>query len=319
MSSIERGFTLVELIAVCAAIGIIAAIAAPAVGDRIAQERIGAETEALRNLAHAIQLSFESTDLESTNIAALSGSVPSGVDTTGFSASTDTTSLPATTLASDWFAKLARVLGDTPQIGVAPTPAAQPRVAAVLVNPDRQMRLLWLGPESEANQQRFLLVSLMAAPGDLALPAMPNPSNNQDPADLALFNDTWNTDWTNPSSVLPPSWIAGLTPTQASAWQGNGTGRPQLWRLCVQRIVCPKLNVVINNTHPTDNCYLYYNLNGSTAGSSAQVGANTGTFVISGVYQGRTIQAYRGAAAPPTATLFAQFILRDSCEITLQD
>lgn len=309
-------FTLLELVVVTAVIGVLVAVALPAVGSRILHARVAAETAELKRLATGIQASFESDDLEGTNIAALPGSVPAGVDTTGFSATTDVTSVPVTTNTFDWFAKLARQLGETPVVGVAPTWALQPRIAGILQNANHQSRLLLEGPATETGQQRFLLLSLMAPPGAVVLPPLPNPGNPQDPGNLALFNDTWNTDWTSAAAVLPPSWVSGLTPSQAAAWTA-GTGR--LWQLCVQRIVCPKFSVTINDTHPTDNCYVYYNLNSGTAGASATVNANAGVGEISGVLGGRTIQAYRGTAPPPTASLFSQFILRDSAEITIQD
>lgn len=315
----SRGFTLIELLAVCAVIGLLVAIAAPSVGTRVARSRVEAETKRLSGLADAIRASFDSNDLESTDIAALPGTLPTGVDPTGFSSSTDMAQIPAATLASDWFAKVARQRGDAPQLGVPPTPAAQPRVADVLINADGETRLLLVGPENEANQQRFLLLSLMAPPGSLALPPLPDPSNNQDPADLALFDDTWNTDWTNPAATLPPSWTSALVPAQIQAWQGPAGGPSKLWLLCVERIVCPKYSIVVNDTHPTDNCYVYYNLNGTTAGASAVIAAGAGTFEIDGVLAGREVQAYRGTSPPPSAQLFAQFLLRDTCEITVQD
>jgi prepilin-type N-terminal cleavage/methylation domain-containing protein len=318
-AKLRPGFTLLELVAVCAVLGILAAIALSTASSQIQRSRVAAENTALGRIAAAIQASFESTDLESTNIAALSGTVPSGVDLTAFSNTTTTTAVPATTHAADWFAKVARQLGDAPALGVAPTPALQPRVAAVLLNANHALRLLWEGPESETGQQRFLLVSLMDPAGSLILPAWPNGSNPQDAGNLALFSDTWNTDWTDPAAVLPASWIRALSSPQIISWQGSPGTPGRLWHLCVRRIVCPKFNVVVNNTHPTDNCYVYFNLNGSTAGSTITAAANAGTVVFSGVLGGRTIQAYRGSAAPPAGTLFSQFILRDHCEITLQD
>jgi hypothetical protein len=92
-----------------------------------------------------------------------------------------------------------------------------------------------------------------------------------------------------------------------------------MWQLCVQRITCAKYSVTINNSHPTQNCYVYYNINGAVAGSSASVPANGGVYAIPGVFYGRLIQAYRGTAPPPAAGLFSQFTLRDNNEITLQD
>ena len=315
----SRGFTLIEIIAVCAVIGVLLAVISPAIGRQIAQAKVAAETAQLRTMASAVQASFESTDLEGTNLAALPGSIPTGTDATAFSVSTDPAFVPATTNAYDWFAKIALQMGNAPVIGVAPLPSLQPLVAGVLINSNHNTRFMLVGPESEPNQQRFLLVSLMAPAGQLAVPPLPNPANTQDPADLALFNDIWNTNWTDPEAALPASWSAALTPAQAQAWQGGGASSQRLWLLCVQRIVCPKYSLTINNTHPSDNCYIYYNLAGTNAGTSATSNANTGAAVIQGIYYGRLIQAYRGAAPPPTAQLFSQFILRDQSEITLQD
>jgi prepilin-type N-terminal cleavage/methylation domain-containing protein len=318
-TSKKSGFTLIELACVCAVIGIILATLAPVIGFQILHARVTAETTALQNMAAAAQASFESSDLEGTNVAAIAGSIPSGVDATNFSSSTSPAFVPSTTNTYDWFAKIARQMGDAPQVGVAPTPALQPQVAGILINPDNNTRFMLIGPTNEATQQRFLIVSLMAAPGQLAVPPLPNPSNLQDPADLALFNDIWNTNWTSPAAALPPSWTSALSAAQVQAWQGTGSSSGHLWQLCVQRIVCPIYTITINNTHPTNNCYVYYNLNGTTAGATATAAANSGVVVIPGVYFGRLIQAYRGTAPPPAAQLFSQFTLRDNNEITVQD
>jgi prepilin-type N-terminal cleavage/methylation domain-containing protein len=312
----KTGFTLIELLCVCAVIGILLATIAPAVGWQVLQARVKAEAASLQSLGAAAQASFESSDLEGTNLAAIAGSIPSGIDATNFSSSTSPAFLPATTNAYDWFAKIARQMGGTPQLGVAPTPAAQPQVAAILLNASGNGRFMLIGPASEPAQQRFLIGSLIAGPGQLALPPLPNPDNAQDPANLALFNDIWNTNWTSAGAVLPPTWVSALSSPQIQAWQGGGGNR--LWQFCVQRIVCPKFNIVVNNTHPTDTCWVYYNFNGTLSGGSATVAPNSGTVVISGVYFGRLIQAYRGTAAA-TAQLFSQFYLRDNNEITLQD
>ena len=321
MSRVSRkasGFTLVELVCVCAVIGILLAMLAPAVGLQIVRARVAAEMAALQNMAAAVQASFESSDLEGTNLAAIAGSIPPGVDATNFSTSTNPAFVPPTTNTYDWFAKIARQMGDAPQVGIAPTPALQSQVAGILINPNNNTRFMLIGPTSEAGQQRFLIVSLIANPGQLAIPPLPNPANAQDPADLALFNDIWNTNWNSPSALLPPSWTAVLASAQIQAWQGTASSGGRLWQLCVQRIVCPKFTITINDTHPTDNCYVYYNINGS-ANDSALVSANFGASVIPGILFGRLIQAYRGTAPPPTAQLFSQFTLRDNNEITVQD
>jgi type II secretory pathway pseudopilin PulG len=315
------GFTLVELACVCAIMAILLSTIAPVVGFQILRARVDAETSALRNLGAAAQASFESTDLEGTNIASLPGSVPSGVDTTNFSPSTGTAYAPASVNTNDWFVKLARQLGcslpapsqGSPVTGI-PIPAA-----GVLYNSSNNARFMLEGPENEAAQQRFLIVSLIASPGQLAVPPLPNPSNTQDPANLVLFNDIWNTNWTAPGAILPPSWTAALSPGQVMDWQGSGASGGRLWQLCVQRVVCPKFSITINNTHPTESCYVYFNLNGAVSGSSVSVPADGGVYVIQGVFFGRLIQAYRGTGPPPSAQLFSQFTLRDGNEITLQD
>jgi prepilin-type N-terminal cleavage/methylation domain-containing protein len=315
----DLGFTLVELICVCALISILLAVVTPTIGRQILLSRVAAENATLQNFAVAAQGSFESTDLEGTNLAALAGTVPTGVDATNYSTSTNPVLLPTTTNTFDWFAKLARQMGSAPQVGIAPAPALQPQLAGILINPEQNIRIFLLGPTNETNQQRFLLVSLMAPSGMLALPAWPNPANPQDSANLALFNEIWNTNWTASAAVLPPTWTAALTSDQIQAWQGSASGGSRLWLLCVQRIVCPKFTLTVNNTHPTDSCYVFYNLNGTVAGATATVPANGGVYVVPGILGGRLIQAYRGTSGPPIAPLFAQFILRDSSEITLQD
>jgi prepilin-type N-terminal cleavage/methylation domain-containing protein len=316
---ILSGFTLLEVLCVCAVIGILLAVSAPAIGYQVLQARVRAETDTLQNMAAAARASFESSDLESTNIAALEGAIPAGVDPTAFSTSLDPASAPATTQASDWFAKIARQMGYSPQLGIAPSPSLQPEVAALLFNSYNNTRFMLVGPADEPTQQRFLFISLVAPPGELALPALPNSSNAQDPADLALFDDIWNTNWASSACPLPPSWLAALSPAQVQAWQGGANAPSRTWQLCVQRIVCPKFSITINNTHPADNCYVFYNINGTTAGASSTIAANSGSFVITGLYYGRLIQSYRGTAPPPAAQLFSQFTLRDNCEITLQD
>jgi hypothetical protein len=145
------------------------------------------------------------------------------------------------------------------------------------------------------------------------MPQIPDVSNSV--LYLSYFNDFWDTDWNYSGATLPKSWTSALTTYQVASWQSNSN----MSLLRVQRIVCPKYSITINNTHPSDNCYIYLNFNGLNAGSSSVINSNSGTFVIPSILAGRQIQAYRGAYPPPNAILFSQFILRDNCEITLQD
>jgi prepilin-type N-terminal cleavage/methylation domain-containing protein len=309
-------FTLIELIVVLALIGGLFAITAPVVGLQITRSRVATEMSSLQNMAAAVQASFESTDLEGTNIAALSGSVPAGVDTTNFSPSTSPTYIPSTINNFDWYVKIARQLGYSLQNFAFPASAVPAPAATVLYNANQNTRCMLIGPATESASQRFLIVSLIGSPAQLAIPPLPNPSNPQDPANLALFNDLWNTNWATTTGSLPATWIAALTAAQAQAWQGR------MWQLCVQRVVCPKLTITVNNTDPTLSCYVYYNFNGSTAANSIVVPANGGSQTIATpIYYGRLIQAWRGTAPPPdpSATLFSQFVLRANSEITLQD
>ena len=316
MHSRASAFTLLEIMLVMAVIGLLLALAAPVVGFQITQSQVAAETASLKTIAAAIQSSFLSTDLDGTNIAALPGTVPTGVSTTQFSTSTNSAALPASVASNDWFIKVARQMGYSFQGVSFPATGVPAQASGLVQNATRNRRILLVGPDNETTAQRFLLISLVGAPDQLTIPPLPNPANPQAPANLALFNDTWNTTWTAASSTLPATWTTALTAAQIQAWQGR------LWQLCVQHITCPKYNVVINNTDATLNCYVYYNFNGSTAGSSLTVLANAGSQTsATPILYGRTIQAWRGTAAPPSAgtSLFSQFILKEPAEITLQN
>ena len=171
----SRAFTILELIVVLAVIGALLAIAAPVIGFQITQNRVSAEMAALQNLATAAQASFESTDLEGTNLAALTGSVPTGTDTTNFSPSTSPAYAPSAVNTYDWFVKVARQMGYSLQGTTFPAAAVPAPVATILYNPNNNARFMLLGPATEPTAQRFLIVSLIAAGGPIGGSAAPEP------------------------------------------------------------------------------------------------------------------------------------------------
>jgi len=296
-----RGFSLLEIVLVLFVLGMLAAALAPALRETIERGRRDAEGKTLDELAGTLATTFDATDLTNDNIAALPGTIGPGDTATRFSSSTTATS--ATTAAADWFAKAARVRGLTPQIGVAPTTAAQPALAQIAYNPSGNPRLLLAAP-NEAGRQRFLLVSLTAWSDQLALP--PYESST------AWFDALWNNDWESRTAQPPAYWTGRLTPAQLAAWtQGNG-GLTQVHRLCVRRIVLPKFTVTVNNNHPTDSAFVSFN-NTPTAFTAP---ANSGANVTPEILGGRLITTNRGTSLPGVEAL--RFRLRENATITVQ-
>jgi len=313
----SRAFTLIEIIAVCAILGILFAISTQGIQLQIWNAKIKAEDAKLDNIRQTIQSSFESLDLEGTNIASFIDSVPQGTDPTQFSQTTDATYIPNTCYINDWYIKIAKQAGFSSQLGTAPTRALQPQIANILMNASGNIRIMLAGPSNEPNQQRFLILSLVAPQGELQMPSLPDSSNGS--GYLNFFNDIWNTDWSYSAANLPQSWILSLNNIQQTAWASKYHSIPNINLLRVKRIICNKYSITINNTHPTDNCYIFYNFNGATAANSCIINNNAGVSIIPSILAGRQIQAYRGLGNPPNSSLFSEFTLRDNTEITLQD
>ena len=296
-----RGFSLLEIVLVIFILGILVAAVAPSLREVIERARRDAEAKSLDELAVTIATTFDATDLSNDNVAALPGTIGAGDTATRFSASTSVTS--ATTAAADWFAKVARARGLTPQIGVAPTTAAQPALAQIAYNPTGNPRLLFAGP-SEAGRQRFLLISLTARSEQLALPAFE--------ASAAWFDALWNSDWESRTAQPPAYWTGKLTPAQLAAWTQGGSGLTQVYRLCVRRIVLPKFTVTVNNNHATDSAYVSFN-NVSPAFTAP---ANSGANVTPELLGGRLVTINRGTSLPGVEAL--RFRLRENPTITVQ-
>jgi len=296
-----RGFSLLEIVLVLFVLGLLAAAVAPSLRDVIERGRRDAEAKSLDELAVAVSSTFDATDLTNDNVAALAGTIGPGDTATQFSSSTSATS--ASTATTDWFAKIARTRGITPQIGVAPTTAAQPALAQIAYNPSGNPRFLFAGP-SEAGRQRFLLVSLTARSEQLTLPAYE--------ASAAWFDALWNSDWESRTAPPPAYWTGKLTPAQFAAWTQGSGGLTQVYRLCVRRIVLPKFTVTVNNNHATDSAFVSFN-NISTAFTAP---ANSGANVTPEILGGRLITINRGTSLPGVEAL--RFRLRENATITVQ-
>lgn len=295
------GFSLLEIVLVLFVLGLMAAAVAPALREGIERSRRDAEARTLDELAGTIGATFDATDLTNDNVAALAGTIGAGDTATRFSTSTSATS--AATAAADWFAKLARARGLTPQIGVAPTTAAQPALAQLTYNAMGNPRLLFAAP-NEAGRQRFLLVSLTARASQLVLPPYE--------VSAAWFDALWNNDWESRSAQPPGYWTGKLTAAQLAAWTQGGSGFTQVHRLCVRRIVLPKYTVTVNNNHLTDSAFVSFN-NTSPAFTAP---ANSGANVTPEILGGRLITLHRGPSLPGVQAL--QFRLRENAAIAVQ-
>ncbi len=296
-----RGFSLLEIVLVLFVLGLLAAALTPSLREVIERGRAEAEARTLDSLAATIGATFDATDLTNDNIAALPGTIGTGDTATRFSTSTAATS--ATTAAEDWFAKVARARGLTPQLGAAPTSAMQPALAQIAFNAAGNPRFLFAGP-AEAGRQRFLLVSLTARSEQLTLPAYETSA--------AWFDALWHHDWESRTAQPPADWSGRLTPAQLAAWSQGGSGLTQVYRLCVRRIVLPKFTVTVNNNHPADSAYVSFNNTSPAFTAPPASGANTTPEILGG----RLITIHRGTSLPGVEAL--RFRLRENATITVQ-
>jgi prepilin-type N-terminal cleavage/methylation domain-containing protein len=298
----RNGFTLIEILGVLLIIGILASMAIPGVVRRYIDDQMRAEDQMLGLVQQDIVRSFDSEDFANVNIAALGGEVPAGITPTAFSSTVSPNYVG--TNAYDWFGKLSTLRGIA-VTSAPPTTAGQPALASIVFNSYNRSRLLFLGP-TEANQQRFLLISIMARTDQLVMP--------ENDGTAAWFNAIWNTEWNTRYASVPSYWATILSSAQVAAWNGNSTGS-NLYRLRVVRIVVPRYVISISNTHPTANGYVYYNESTSPLLTSA---ANSGVTLSSGILGGRVIRVYKGASVG-TATLTSQFTLRENTDILIQN
>ena len=294
----RAGFSLLEIVLVLFILGLFAGAMATPIREMVERGRRDAEVRALEDLAGTITASFENTDLTNLNVAALPGTIGSGDTATVFS--TALGKYP-TTQAAHWFAKVGRLRGLTPQVGVAPD--AQPELARLVNNSAGGTRWLFAGPV-ESGRQRFLLVSLVAPGSQLVVPSYE--------ANSAWFDALWNHEWESRTAGIPSYWNGRLTPAQIAAWTSGGGGTTQVHKLCVRRIVLPKFRVAVNNNHPTEQAFVSFN-NTPNAFTAA---ANSGASVTPEILGGRLVIINRGTAWPGVEAL--RFHLQDNPTVTLQ-
>lgn len=295
------GFTLFEIVLVIFIFGILAATITPSVVEIVNRSRVEMEKRMLGELADTISASFESADLTGINIAALPGTIGSSDTATEFA--TSSTAAYATTRNASWFAKVARLRGLTPVVGSPPTSTAQPALAQIAFNLFGNPRLLFAGP-SEAGQQRFLLLSVMARSDQLVLPSYDGST--------AWFDAIWNADWESRTAVVPSYWAARLTPSQIAAWNQGSGGLTQAWRLSVRRIVLPKFVVRVNNNHATANGFLSFNNTANAFTAPANSGATTTPEILGG----RLVAVNQGANWPGVEAL--RFNLHQNDTVIIQ-
>lgn len=296
-----RAFTLLEVVLALFILAVLTATLAPSITEIVNRNRVAAEKHALAGLTETITASFENTDLTNLNIAALPGTIGASDTPTEFSASSS--AAYATTDNNSWYAKIARLRGLAPILGNPPSPAVQPALAQIAYNFFGNPRLLFAAP-AEPGQQRFLLVSLMARPDQLALPAYDGSA--------AWFNAIWNNDWESRTAAPPAYWSTVLTPAQLAGWNQGSGGLKQTWRLCVQRIVLPKFTVTVNNNHPTNNAYLSFDDNANVFTAAANSGATTTAEILGG----RQVTVNQGTSWPGVQAL--QFRVHENATVTIQ-
>jgi type II secretory pathway pseudopilin PulG len=301
LSRMLRAFTLLEVVLALFILALLTATLAPSITEIVNRNRVEAEKRTLGELADTITASFENTDLTNLNVAALAGTIGGSDTPTEFSASS--AAAYATTNNNSWFAKIARLRGLVPVIGIPPSPAAQPALAQITYNLFGNPRLLFAGPV-EPGQQRFLLLSLMARSDQLALPAYDGST--------AWFNAIWNNDWESRTAASPAYWSTVLTPSQLAAWNQGSGGLKQTWRLSVQRIVLPKFTVTVNNNHPTNNAYLSFNDTSNVFTAAANSGATTTAEILGG----RLVTVNQGTSWPGVQAL--QFRIHENATVTVQ-
>lgn len=295
----RHGFTLVEILLVTAIIITIGtALLFQAAG--FAERRlVEAEDKRLEQIRDEIVRSFDSEDLDTVNVLAVAGAVPSGVAVSRFSEHNLTGSISSVS-TTDWFAKIAKLRGLAVTTGGALTAASQPELYKIAYNSYGRPRALYAGP-AEGDKQRFVLVSLMAREEQFAFPAYE--------AGATWFDALFNTNWNTQQRTTPAAWGSRLSAEQLAAWNGSSSEGSNLWRLRVLTFTVSKLSLHMSNGHPTDSLIVTADAGGTTytvppGGTSTQL-----------VFAGRTVRVFQGSTTNPAARTF---VLRKASDVIIE-
>jgi type II secretory pathway pseudopilin PulG len=254
------GFSLVEIIAVCTIIGIMAGIMIFPVLGMIDNARKRAERVKLAKIADEIRASFTVDNLVN-NISALPGELPI-VTASGAPAVPPTLFDHATRLnlsaatVHDWYMKLAHLRGQ----GASSTATAEGTEAnAIAVNPWKGRRVLFVGP-NENYVQRYVLLSFMFPEEDT--PAVGAPASDTYDSYVAWFDRIYDHDWGSPLAMTP----AGAEPSWGN-WAGTSLrGQNFAERVAVEKIVQRRYCIQVNNNtrdlmdNPIDMVKIYTNV-----------------------------------------------------------
>lgn len=306
----HRAFTLLEIMIAAAIVVVLGTSLLLSLRSRVFNTQLTAENKAMDALAADIARSFESTDFADRNVAAINGSIPSGQSPTTFSWFIG---LPATTITTDWFAKVARMRGITPIIGVAPSSTSQPELARIVQNDRKQPRYLFIDPNtSDTHQVRFILCSIIDD-GSLTFPP---PAGSTSAMNVSAFEAIWNTNFETESKTLPAYWSTSLTPAQQNLWlSGEGDGS-RMNRFVVRRIILPYHYVTVNNNHTSQNAYVCWKSDGSST-ADLTVAAGAGTVTTLPILEGRHITVRIGTTLASSVIKY-QIVLRKDVTFTVE-
>ena len=307
------------LLVAVAIVGVLAGILAPVLANKLDDARMRAEADTLRSLRRDFEATYDATDFNGLNEAAVPGAglPPTTVFTTFDTGTGVAARIYAPSIVVDpagWVTKLAAKRGVSSYVlGASYTAQSQNQYGAVAFNPYGVQRCLVLGPTTEQGQQRYLLLSLMAPPYRVL--AFPTADATQ------TFDGIWDQSWESTQAQAPAGWAALLAPDQYALWNTASSGnRTNASRLLVERIVQPKYTLTLANNSQTDTAWVDIGpaANAITAGpNSGSVTSGSVAGFSTGILSGRLIVVRRGES-PAAAYEVQRFYLYSDVNLTVQ-